>query len=103
MNSIFNDISGIKVYKSDIKRLADCGLNINVCTIYSAIKQYNLEKREYCDWSLNTISKSLNLSKPTVIQALKKLVENGFLQKFISVDNGVTYTYYLITENLENE
>lgn len=72
--------------------------------IYAIIYGFSQDGESYFTGSLQYLSDFTNASKPTIIKALKELVENGYLIKVENEMNGVKFNKYkanlLVVKNL---
>lgn len=72
--------------------------------IYSIIYGFSQDGESYFTGSLQYLSDFTNSSKPTVIKALKELVEKGYILKHEYLINGVRFNKYsanlLVVKNL---
>lgn len=101
MSRIFDDIGNFKVYQEDIRKIVSSGLSANAPIIYSAIKQYNIMYKKSCEWSLNDLSKSFAVSKNTILNVLKGLVNKGFLKKNTIIIKNQKFVSYDVTELID--
>lgn len=62
--------------------------------VYSIIYGFSQDDESYFTGSLQYLSDFTNTSKPTVIKALKELVDKGYLLKYENEINGVKFNKY---------
>lgn len=83
-------------------------LNVYSKVVYCLLISYAGDKT-YCYPSLKTMCENLDISKPTIIKAIKELIENGLLvadkQKTAmgEHENNVYYPMYIMDENVVND
>lgn len=74
--------------------------------VFSIIYGFSQDGESYFTGSLQYLSDFTNASRPTIIKALKELVDKGFILKYENEMNGVKFNKYkanlLVVKNLNN-
>jgi len=71
----------------------ELNLKGNDLLVYAYIFSYSRDGQNKCYSNLDTIAKTFNISKPTVIKSIKNLVDSGYIIKHIHKDITKTNSY----------
>lgn len=82
--------------------MREAGLNGNGLLIYAIIYGYSQEQDGCCYASLATIAKRAGCSGETARNILKSLTEDGFVERFEFMDNGVRRVAYRTTQKIKD-
>lgn len=77
----------------------EIGLSGNELLLYAIIYGFSQDENNVFNLSLSYTTKWLNVSKPTVIGILKKLIEKKLIEKTEKTENGVKCCSYRVVNN----
>lgn len=77
----------------------EIGLSGNELLLYALIYGFSQDENNVFNLSLSYTTKWLNVSKPTVIGILKKLIEKKLIEKTEKTENGVKCCSYRVVNN----
>jgi len=80
----------------------ELNLKGNDLLVFAYIYSYSRDGQNKCYSSLETIADTFNLSKQTIINSIKKLVDNGYIIKHLCTDNTKSNSYEYNAEVVKN-